>query len=465
MTAGPGTYLDDEDTIVGVATPPGAAGIAVVRLSGPGALRVGIALAPRLARDPRPRRLYLCRLVHSDTGELLDQALVCHLVAPRTYTGEEMVELHVHGGPATVAAVTAACRQAGARLARPGEFTLRAFRRGKIDLTAAEAVAALISAEGDQARRVALRQLEGGLGAAVRQLRAVAIALLAEVEADIDFPDEEIPRPRRAAMEATLGDLLRRLEDLVAQYPAGRLAREGARVVIAGRPNVGKSSLFNALLDEDRALVHAAAGTTRDYLEAALWLDGVRVTLVDTAGQHEAEDETERMGVVRAREQAHRADAVLLVVSAADGITAADARLRDQLGDQAVLVAINQIDRVTVAEVEAQRDAWSGEPAVPVSALHGTHLAELRAALALRLGLGTTGLAGLPLVTEERHRERLSAAIQALSAALRALAGGLAEELVAVDLRVGAGCLAEITGEGVGEAVLDAIFSRFCLGK
>jgi tRNA modification GTPase len=228
---------------------------------------------------------------------------------------------------------------------------------------------------------------------------------------------------------------------------------------------VGKSSLFNALLETDRALVHAAPGTTRDFLEAGLWLEGIRVTLVDTAGQHEAADEAERMGVDRARQQAVRADAVLLVVSAADGFTPADAVLHEQLGDPPAVVVINQVDRVTAAEVEAVRRAGAGADAVAVSARDRINLEGLRAALVARLGLGDTGLAGLPLVTEARHREGLEAAHRAFTAARAALGTGLAEELVAADLRAGTAALAELTGEGVGEAVLDAIFSRFCLGK
>jgi tRNA modification GTPase len=420
---------------------------------------------PRLAAPVVARQLYLCRVVDPATGELLDRALVCRMPGPRSYTGEDLVELQVHGGPAGVAAITAACVAAGARWARPGEFTLRAFLNGKLDLAAAEAVAALVQADGDHARRVALQQLEGGLGAAVRSLRDDVVALLAELEAVIDFP-EEVPAPldqRRWSDQAV--SLEERLESLLAQYPSGHFARSGARVVLLGQPNVGKSSLFNALLGHERAIVHAEPGTTRDFLEGGITLGGVRVTLVDTAGQRVGSVAEEQLGMSLAWDEVRRADAVLLVLNACWGFTPVEASLWSRLEEVARLVVLNQIDCVAPAELETV--ALQVPPALVVrtSATERQGLKELTDATTALLRLDQPEIADLPLVTEERHRDLLTRALANLRRVIMAIPAGSPEDLVSLELREAAGALGEIVGEGVTEAVLEAIFSRFCIGK
>lgn len=463
--------MHDSDVIVGLATPPGAAGIAVVRLSGDEVLAVGGRLVPALGRSFVSRRLCLCRVVHPGSGEVLDQAMVCFMAGPKSYTGEDVVELQTHGGPATVAAVIGACLEAGGRMARPGEFTLRAFLNGRLDLAEAEAVGSLVGAQSERARRVALRQLHGGLGDALREVRRACVEVLAEVEVRLDFPEEELSDLSVDPLILRLDGVVSRLDSLLAQAPAGRLAREGARVVLLGRPNVGKSSLLNALVGRHRALVHPSPGTTRDWLEDELSLGGLRLTIVDTAGQRTGTeplaDPAEAMGARTALDQARHADLVLLVINLAEGMTPADQQILDQLDQlpiRDVSVVLNQADRV---DEEVPERVAAGCPSVMgcTSATTGRGVRLLREALRSRFEGGEVAFEELPLVSEQRHEEGLRRARDQVRRACQGLARKEVEELVALELREATATLGEITGEGVTEEVLEQIFSRFCIGK
>ena len=455
---------DLRDTIFGLATAPGAAGIAVVRVSGPEAFSLARRLVPALHGGGPSRRLRLCRVVNPETQELLDRGLVVFLPGPGSYTAEDVVELHVHGGPAVVASVLEALASTGVRPAGPGEFTLRAFLNGRIDLAEAEAVAALVEARSLQAKRVALRQLQGGLAAAIEPLQAAGISLLAELEASLDFPEEELGvfQPETQAMR--LADLEEGITALLAQAPVGRRLREGARVVIAGRPNVGKSSLLNALLGRDRAIVHTAPGTTRDYLEDELQLGGVTITLVDTAGQRPALLPEESMGVERARAQVSHADLVLYVINLQEGITSEDEALLAGLSELPWVAVLNQRDRALPGAEDRARTEIPCVLAV-TSALHGEGVERLRQGILERLRLGGGEDAELPFITESRHVDALVQAHAGIREARRLHEDRLPEEVVALELRRGLDSLGSLLGRGVGEAVLEEIFSRFCLGK
>ena len=459
--------MRDRDVIVGLASPPGAAGVAVVRLSGEEVRAVGERLVPALARDAPVRRMRLCRVVNPDDGELLDQAMVCLMAGPKSYTGEDVLELQTHGGAATVGAVIAASLSAGARMARPGEFTLRAFLNGRMDLAEAEAVGALVGAQSERARRVALRQLHGGLGNALGEARAACIEVLAEVEARLDFPDEELmdlPVDRLILRLDTVSD---QLDALLAQAPAGRLAREGARVVLLGRPNVGKSSLLNALVGRDRAIVHPTPGTTRDWLEDDLSLGGLQCTIVDTAGQRPDADPAESLGARTALDQARHADLVLLVINLVEGMTVADQRLLEELralNVQDVAVVLNQRDLVDQKTAD-QIAADCPEVLACTSATTRQGVPALREALGRQFDVDRVAYEELPLVSEKRHEEALRGARTRVRAARQGLVAGDAEELVALDLREATVTLGWVTGEGVTEDVLEQIFSRFCIGK
>jgi len=427
----------DEDTIFAPASGAGRAAIAVLRMSGPAA---GAALRALCAgRLPPPRRAALRRL-RDPAGGLLDHALVLWLPGPGSYTGEDSAELHLHGGRAVTEAVAAALVAAGARPAAPGEFTRRAFLNGRMDLVEAEAVADLVAAETEAQRRQALRQLEGALGDLYHGWSERLLRLMAQEEALIDFPDEDLPPEVAAAAAAETVALRTEIAAHLADNRRGERLREGLVFAVTGPPNVGKSSLVNALAERDVAIVSAMPGTTRDALEARVVLGGVPITLVDTAGLREAADPVEAEGVRRALARAEAAD---LVIAVAEAGAPAGGRT------EAVRVA-NKIDLGGVVP----------EGVLGVSAATGAGLADLRdrlAAEAVRL----TDAAGPPPLTRARHRAALIAAAEALD---RALAAPLAE-LRAEDLRQALRALGRITGEVGVEDVLDRIFSQFCIGK
>ncbi len=426
-----------EQTIFALASGAGRAALAVMRLSGPGTAALLARLAGRL---PPPRRASLRRLLAPDTGEELDRALVLWFPAPASYTGEDCAELHLHGGHAVVEALAEALAALGARPAEPGEFTRRAFLNGRMDLLEAEAVADLIEAETSAQRRQALAQLEGRLGDLYRGWAEQLRTLLAHAEAAIDFPDVGVPEPDDTPAIAALR---RALAAHLADARRGERLREGLTIVVAGPPNVGKSSLINALAGREIAIVSPIPGTTRDALEARIVLGGVPITLVDTAGLRDSADPIEAEGVRRARARLAAAD---LVLSVTDASFPAPFAVRSPAP---VLALANKTDL-----------APPPGPELAVSVLTGAGLSELRARLAA-LARDLTGGAGPPPLTRARHRAALIEAEAALAAALAAPA----PELRAEDLRVALCALGRITGTVGVEDILDTIFSSFCIGK
>lgn len=458
--------MNRDDTICGVATAVGAAGIGVVRVSGSRALEILTRVAPGWRAKGAPRRLRLRWLVHPETGERVDRALVAAMPGPRSYTGEDVVELQTHGGSAVTRGVLGAVRAAGAREAEPGEFTLRAFLNGRIDLAQAEAVAALVEAATEGSRRAALRQLSGGLGDALAPIRERCVGALAEVEARLDFPEEELEPLEYGVLLRELDWMRGRVSALVREGELGVRLREGIRVVILGRPNVGKSSLLNRLLGRERAIVDDEPGTTRDYLEGEVILEGLRVCLVDTAGQRFEARGPERRGVERGLEQAEGADQVLVVVNLAEGIGREDLRIFEGLGGSRWAVVLNQVDRVgpaTVARCKAEVGKRAEVLAV-TSARTGEGIEDLRLGLAGHLGQ-REGAGTWPVVSERRQMVLLEECVVGLGRAREGLVGGAPEEVVAAELRVVLRALGALLGVGVGDEVLEAIFSRFCIGK
>jgi tRNA modification GTPase len=458
------TWPGAGDTIAAISTPLGEAGIGIVRLSGPEAE----AIARRLFRPGRPRahwqshRLYLGHLLDAQ-GRVLDEVLLTLMRAPHTYTREDVVEIHCHSGYAVLRAILGATLALGARPARPGEFTLRAFLAGRLDLSQAEAVLEVIQARTEASLRVAASHLAGGLGRRLGGLRGALIATLARVEAALDFPEEAAelsPEDLREELASPQGEL----EDLLATYRQGRLLREGLGVVLAGRPNVGKSSLLNRLLDADRAIVTDIPGTTRDVIEESITLAGVALRLSDTAGLREARDRVEELGVARSQERLAQADLVLYLVDGSDPLQAEDVQVLEDLAARPALVVVNKSDLPRKLAIEELRRA-SPHALVEISALTGEGLDELKQMLvdlALEGGLRTDG----DLVTQTRHYELLVRTREALDRG-RELLGRPSPpwELMALEVKEALAALGEITGEEVGDAVLDHIFSQFCLGK
>ena len=446
------------NTIFALATAAGRAAVAVVRISGPEA---GSALATLLGSLPKSRMAALRRLRHPVSRETLDQALVLWMPGPGSFTGEDVVELQLHGGRAVAAAVTEALAELGLRPAEPGEFTRRAFEHGRLDLTEAEAIADLVDAESEAQRRQALSQLDGGLARLSDSWRADLITALASLEAAIDFPDEEVPD---AVAERAAAPIRRVLESVsvAANDLRGEKVREGYRVALIGAPNAGKSSLLNRLVRREAAIVTEVAGTTRDVIEQPIDLAGYRVLLADTAGVRETTERIEAEGVRRAKAWAESADLRLWVV---DG-SASEGAWREALDlvRQGDLLVLSKSDLEPGADTAEAEDAADAEELVPVLASATTNegTAELRSALERRVVRDLAG-AGPITATRLRHRRLLNEAAVHLERALGV--GAIDPELMADDVRLAARSLEALVGKVDSEAVLGEVFASFCIGK
>lgn len=435
------------DTIFALASAAGRAGVQVIRISGPQAGPVLQALAGRL---PLPRQARLAGLMDPSTGEVFDKALLLWFPGPASFTGEDVAELHLHGGRAVLQAATAALVGLGLRVAEPGEFSRRAFENGKLDLTEAEAIADLVDAETAAQRRQALRQMEGALGQLYDGWRHRLTRALAHLEADIDFPEEDLPGGLSDAVRPVVVTLVAELTAHLADQGRGERLRDGISIAILGAPNAGKSSLMNAIARRDVAIVSNQAGTTRDVIEVQLDLGGYPVLLADTAGLREAADQVESEGIRRAMDRAGKADLKLLVF---DGVSDPDAATL-ALADGDALLVMNKADQ------PGARPPLSGTPVLRVSARTGdgipTLLAALQAEVAKRYAPS-----GAPALTRARHRSALEDCLSHLQRALQAPL----PELAAEDVRLAARSLGRITGRVDVEELLDVIFRDFCIGK
>ncbi|MFZ2506878.1 MAG: tRNA uridine-5-carboxymethylaminomethyl(34) synthesis GTPase MnmE [Steroidobacteraceae bacterium] len=437
-----------EDTIVAAATPPGRGGIGIVRISGPATRAIAEAM---LGRVPEPRRADAA--VFADAGgRAIDTGLAIFFPTPRSFTGEDVLELHGHGGPVVMDLIIRRAVELGARLARPGEFSERAFHNDKIDLAQAEAIADLIGAGSAEAARAALGSLTGEFSREVRALAAVIMDLRAYVEAAIDFPDEDVEFLDSPEVRKRLADISMRFDRIGQAAGQGRALAEGLTVVIAGRPNAGKSSLLNALAGHDAAIVTAIPGTTRDPLRERIVIDGLPIHVIDTAGLRDSQDLIEGEGVRRARAEMRRADLVLYMIDCSVG--AAPGELAAMAENSPVQLVWNKID---IAAPPA------GGAAIAISALTGAGLPELRERL--KAAAGYRGGDAGSYSARRRHLEALARAEGLVQSAATRLAERSAFELVAEELRLAHQALGEITGEVTSEALLGAIFAGFCIGK
>lgn len=458
-----------DDVIAAIITPPGEGAVGAVRASGPRCwdvvarvLRVSGGTLPP-ARD---RRMTYGWVVDPKSGEILDEVLFVLMRGPHSYTGEDVVEIFGHGGMVTIRRILRAVLDAGCRPAEPGEFTRRAFLNGRMDLSQAEAVIDLIRARTDRAADAALGQLEGRLAREIEKVTLPLVHEIAALEAEMDFPEDEAVDPDRELLARKLESWVSDLGALVDGAGAGRLIREGILAVIAGPTNVGKSSLLNALADKERAIVTEVAGTTRDAIEEWIDVRGVAVRLVDTAGIRQTDDPVERIGVDLARRYLHQADVILFVLDAGDSPDLEpSAEIYSEIGSKPAIVVLNKADLPERITVERARELFPERPVVKLSLKDRTGLDLLEEALVNTVFGGAIPASDGLILTSERHRRAVLDAVGSLRAASRSLKDRIEIELVAADMRYALDALHRITGRDAAAEVLDAVFSRFCVGK
>nr|WP_199322007.1 tRNA uridine-5-carboxymethylaminomethyl(34) synthesis GTPase MnmE [Leptolyngbya sp. FACHB-321] len=453
-------------TIAAIATAivPAQGSVGIVRLSG----LVAVAIARTLFHAPGDQiwashRILYGYVRHPGTDQVVDEALLLLMLAPRSYTREDVVEFHCHGGIMAVQQVLQLCLEQGAQLAQPGEFTLRAFLNGRLDLTQAESITDLVGARSPQAAQTALAGLQGKLAQPIRQLRAKCLDILAEVEARIDF-EEDLPPLHEAEIQRHLELVLVEMSHLLATADQGELLRSGLKVAIVGRPNVGKSSLLNAWSRSDRAIVTDLPGTTRDVVESQLVVGGIPIQVLDTAGIRDTDDKVEKIGVERSRLAAQNADLVLLTIDAQTGWTDADQVIYEQVKDRPLILVFNKIDLLGSLSVSLPTP-YSLLPSAKTAAALNQGIDDLEAAILTIVQSGKLQAANLDIAINQRQ----AAALTRAKAALQQVQGTIADQLPldfwTIDLRSAIQAFGEILGEDVTESVLDRIFSRFCIGK
>ena len=457
------------DTIAAISTPPGEGGISIVRLSGPEAIRIAHSVFRPARPDKSPTRvrshtIIYGHIVDPQSNRIIDEVLLSVMRAPYTYTREDIVEINCHGGAVVTAKVLDLLLRQGARLAEPGEFTKRAFLNGRIDLSQAEAVIDLIRAKTDLSLKAAANMLLGGLSEKIRKLRNSIAQILAEIEASIDFPDEDLDfMPPDEIMER-LNAAAEEMKRLLETAKEGRILREGVRAVIAGKPNVGKSSLLNRLLSEERAIVTDIPGTTRDSIEEYINIGGIPVRIIDTAGIRLTTDPVELEGVKRSKRMIEMADLVLAMFDSSQELTEEDFELLKLISDKPALIVMNKIDlpsRISSEDLAKH----SNRRIVRISALKEIGMDELKAEIVKLITGGRVIPSDPSVAINLRHRDALRRALESLSYAMDSIGRGEPPELIAVDLRGALNCLGEIVGAVTSEEILDRIFSQFCIGK
>lgn len=445
------------DTIAAISTALGEAAISVVRVSGPQALQVA-AKAFKLPPNLAPRLAHLVHAVDAD-GNSFDHGLLLHFKSPASYTGEDVIEFHGHGGVLVTQRVLERLLGCGARAAEPGEFTQRAFLNGKMDLTQAEAVMDLIHAQSTLALRAANEQLGGAIGREAQAMQQEIIPVLAHIEAFIDFPDEDISPETGSALMQRLDAVLERAQKLIATSEQGRILRHGARTVISGAPNVGKSSLLNLLLGFERAIVSPTAGTTRDTIEEIIQVHGIPLRLVDTAGLREAGDDIERVGIQRTERELDRADLVIEVVDASLPASAVQRlALPDSIAKRRILV-LNKADLGIYVDWKVETNA------IPLSCVTGNGIEALRDAIREIIAHAGPLAADHPVAINARHKAAFERSAESLKAAKAALERNEAPEFIALEIREALHSLGDVIGQVDVERILDVIFSTFCIGK
>jgi tRNA modification GTPase len=460
------TYQLD-DTIAAISTPLGEGGIGIVRISGKDTLKVTdkIFRGKLLPSQIPSHTVHYGEIINPKSGEVIDEVLLTVFRAPKSYTAEDLVEISCHGGWLVLSKVLEQALNCGVRLAQPGEFTLRAFVNGRIDLSQAEAVAELIRSKTDLGHKLALRHLKGDLSEKINSYRDKMIDILARLEVEIDFSDEDIQPFDRTEAVKEIESIERNLDSLLATYHDGKILREGLNVVIIGKPNVGKSSLLNALLKEDRAIVTPIPGTTRDVISEYANFKGIPVRLVDTAGYRISKDTIELEGIRRTKIEMSEADIILLVIDDSQDVGTEDVELEKQIKNSPYFIVFNKIDIAFENVIKKNEEKLKNKPSVKVSALTGDGIENLKEMIISRaLTLKKDQTQGV-ILSSLRHKDALTRAKRSLSLAKDSLNKNLSPEFVVLDLKAALDAIGEVIGKTVTDDILSKIFSEFCIGK
>jgi len=470
----------DNATIAAIATPTGRGGIGIIKVSGKDAFSITASIFQKSAtltddskkkgRTPfsslKSHHLYHGHIVDKEKGRVLDEVLLSVMLAPHTYTKENIVEINTHSGPVVLTAILELVLKNGAKLAEPGEFTKRAYLNGRIDLTQAEAVIDIINSKTEKALEIATAQIKGGLKKRIESIRSALFDVLVETEAAIDFLDDagEIVNSDRI-IKILKKRVVDNLRELIEKYENAHVLRDGLKMVVVGRPNVGKSSLMNRLIQEDRAIVTPIPGTTRDLIEETLNIHGIPVIIADTAGLHETDDPVEVIGIEKAQEYIKDSDLILFMVDACDPLNEEDYNIYKTIRNKQLILVINKSDLVEDDFEPAVPGAWRKIPRIKISALYGTGLNELKD-LIVNLSVGEYGLeAKNTIIPNLRHKIALERSLQLCVAAIEEIKKKTSFEFIAIDIREAMDSLGEIIGDTAKEDVVDQIFSLFCVGK
>lgn len=457
----------DGDTIAAIATPVGQAGIGIIRISGPNSHRIAgkIFESKESMSEFKSHCLYLGFLRDPSSDSIVDEVLLSYMKAPHSYTREDAIEINSHSGYLLLSKILQIVTEQGARLARPGEFTLRAYLNGRIDLTQAEAVIDLVNAQSERGLNLASQQIKGTFRKKIETLRQEALEILAYVEVSIDFPEEQNDVIKREDFANNILEKLIKPIEVLLEDHAGRMWVDGINTVIVGRVNSGKSSILNCLLSEQRAIVTPVPGTTRDIIESTITINGLPLRLVDTAGFREVQDQVEKIGIQRAGQKLKEADLLLVVIDQSRPLNKIDLDIITQSRSRKTLVIINKIDLASQLTKEAFDETFQDFPVVRISALTGQGLDNLKTAILECATQGEKDITSFNTAPNLRHRQALTEAALSFKNAGQGIKENIPMELVALELKTGLDALGEIIGETTNEDILDSIFSRFCLGK
>jgi len=464
-----GSVKDMSDTIAAISTAMGEAGIGIVRMSGKNAIDIGNKIFKgkkvKSLKEAENRKLTYGHIVNPKTQEVIDEVLIAFMKEPYTYTRENMVEIYCHGGIISVKKILELILDNGARLAEPGEFTKRAFLNGRLDLAQSEAVIDLIRAKTDKSYQVSLNQLEGGLSVKIKKIRDMLLEMIAHIEVSIDFPDEDIEEITYDRLEEMAVSVDKEIEKLLSTADRGKILRDGLNTVILGKPNVGKSSLLNAILRENRAIVTNIPGTTRDIIEEYVNIDGIPLKIVDTAGIRATDDVVEKIGVDRAKEMVDKADLIIAVFDASDHLSHEDYEIIEIIKNRKAIVLLNKSDLPKQFDESYFREILPDKEIIITSIVSDIGIDELEKAIKNMFYMGEVEIESDAIITNVRHKNQLVKAKKNIEDGIEAIRAYMPLDCIEVDIRTCWENLGEISGDTVAEDILDKIFSEFCIGK